>query len=108
MRKSAHPDFGMRLSMGKAAIVLCCLALLAASCGQDESASELAEKSAQKLNVGMTQDEVRAVLGDPDVIGSPEYWWYLYGGPSIFGGETHMAFLEVFFQDGKVVDWSNP
>jgi len=90
--------------MRKAAIISCCLALLAASCGVDDRRNyDEAERSAEKLSVGMTKDEVRAMLGEPSEIVTEERWFYRY--PEVRLSGPPMAILSVTFEDGKVVGW---
>ena len=62
-----------------------------------------------QLRKGMTQDEVKAIAGEPTFEGKGMNWrtnellWtYTYRETGSFWREV---FLDIFFKDDKVVDW---
>ena len=77
-------------------LLLACLPLAASSC---YTGQQYAEESARHIVPGMSMSEVRAKLGDPDLIvrgdpGTETSWFYRYeGGASTFC----TVFLVIFF-----------
>jgi len=87
--------------MRRLATGLLALALLAASCGgSQESAEEKAASAWRSVRVGMTEDEVRAVLGERYLRQSwTESLSLLYYS---FQSGTHFASLVLFFENGRL------
>ncbi len=73
-----------------------------------QQGNALAEESVRKLAVGMNQEQVRYLLGNPLVTGifRPDRWDYVYYfKPG--NGDTDEHRVTVFFSDGQVVRIDN-
>ena len=94
----------------------CLFALLAlVFCTGCESLNpyKIAEKNinnAKQLRVGMTKDEVLAVMGEPltgESFNRPDLWYYYFDCNWLDGLITEEECFPLVFKDGKLIGWGN-
>lgn len=84
------------------------LAALAAGCAYF-NAGETLEKS-KNLRVGMTKDEVLAVMGEPlknESYHRPDLWYYYFDCNWMDGLYTEEECFPLVFKEGKLIGWGN-
>ena len=93
--------------MKKYLVVLSAAMMLFAGCGVISQFGNF-ENSA-KLRVGMTQAQVREIMGDPlDVsFAKPDVWYYYIQTRWNDGQTTIDECMPVVFKDGKLIGWGN-
>lgn len=79
--------------------------LLLSGCGYFSKFDNF-ENSA-KLRVGMTKDEVRNIMGEPEdeVYSKPDVWFYYIETRWHDGLVTEDECMPVVFKDGKLIGW---
>jgi len=82
--------------------------LLLAGCMTDEIRRNL--NNAEKLRVGMTKEQVLAIMGEPlsqEAFNTPDCWYYFVEVRWIDGLYTEDECMPLVFKDGKLVGWGN-
>lgn len=106
-----HKLRGRKRRVIKSFLLLCFLALACASCGGGSSVEERAQSGG--LREGMTMDEVRAIMGEPDEvtvlmersdIGGPLVGWSYRSRKGFPSGEQSLVVIT--FYAGRVRDWT--
>lgn len=67
-------------------------------------------RNARALRLGMTKDEVIAVMGDPqqdEVYTKPDVWFYYVKPIWIDGLVTEDECMPLVFRDGKLIGWGS-
>ena len=67
-------------------------------------------ENSQKLRVGMTKDEVLAVMGEPlkdESYHRPDLWYYYFDCNWMDGLYTEEECFPLVFKEGKLVGWGN-
>ncbi len=74
---------------------------------------KIAEKNinnAKQLRVGMTKDEVLAIMGEPlteESFNRPDLWYYYFDCNWLDGFITEEECFPLVFKDGKLIGWGN-
>lgn len=87
-------------------VVFAMLALLGSGCGFREAAKNL--DHSRNLRVGMTKEEVVAIMGEPqqnEVYTRPDIWYYYIEPVWIDGLVTEDECMPLVFKDGKLIGW---
>ncbi len=84
------------------------LIVLLGGCGWFEASRNI--KHSRELRIGMTKQEVVAVMGEPvqnETYTKPDVWYY-YTNPNWFDGlATEDECMPLVFKDGKLIGWGN-
>lgn len=87
--------------------VLCCIGLLA-GCSWSEARRNL--DNARALRVGMTKEQVLAVMGEPiqdEIFTRPDVWFYFIEPVWVDGLTTEDECMPLVFENGKLIGWGN-
>ena len=93
--------------MKKVMFFCLCIALSAAGCGYFSQFDN--RENARGLRVGMTEERVREIMGEPlDVsFARPDVWFYYIETAWLDGQTTIDECMPVVFKNGKLAGWGN-
>ena len=88
------------------AVAVC--AVLLSGCSWSEASRNL--ENARALRIGMTKEQVLAVMGEPvqdEIFTRPDVWFYFIEPVWMDGLTTEDECMPLVFKDGKLIGWGN-